>query len=771
MAIINGDIPSLINGISQQPDSLRNKTQAELQENCVSSIVDGLGKRSPTEHIAKLRASLTEKPFIHFIDRGAGSQYVLLIHTNDTATSGTAEIFDLSDGTSKTINFNGLADYFDSTDPRSDFRAITINDYTFIVNTTVVCDMDSTSVPTGTFKGSKQLFTDLPASPVDQDVWKIEGDANTSADNYYVRWESADSIWREVPAPDGLNSKTFTTDYTTGIFTSAGHGYKENHPITVSSTTTLPAGLTAATRYFVKVIDIDTYTVSLTPNGTDVVMTDNGTGTHSSVDLEQVTFDKSTMPHMLVPNTDGSFELAQPQWNDRGTGDINQNGLPSMINRTINGMFLFRNRYGFLTADKVVMSQAGDFFNFWPDSSAQAVATDPIDVTVLHDKPSTLRRAKAFDETMLLFTDQAQFVVNADGPLSQSTISVDITTSFETETGVDPVASGQNVYFPVERQDYSAIREYFVEADTVVNDAADITGHVPRYIPKDLFAMEVSSNEDLLFVTSNEDTVSQYVYKYFWEGDEKKQSSWSKWTYDSANEILGFGIIKSLLYIVFLRSDGIHLEKMELSPTADTGIDYKARLDHRLELTGVYVGGATNETTWTIPYTWTTGLTDMQVLKGNAFGVQAGELITVKSRTTTTIVAEGDHSTGDCIIGVPYTARYTLSEQFVRDKDGTIQGGGRLQMKHMEVRYADTGYFACEVTPNKRTQRTYKFTGKILGDSWVLGEPNVASGVFRFPIFTKSEDTTIDFVNDTVIPHFLQSVTWEGRFVRRSRGV
>ena len=69
MALINASIPNLINGVSQQPPSLRLKTQCELQENGISSVVSGF-KRPCTEHIKSL-GSLTNSAnaFIHTIRR------------------------------------------------------------------------------------------------------------------------------------------------------------------------------------------------------------------------------------------------------------------------------------------------------------------------------------------------------------------------------------------------------------------------------------------------------------------------------------------------------------------------------------------------------------------------------------------------------------------------------------------------------------------------------------------------------------------------------
>ena len=51
--IVNNAIPNLINGVSQQPETLRLSSQATDQENGYSSVVEGLRKRPPTEFVKK----------------------------------------------------------------------------------------------------------------------------------------------------------------------------------------------------------------------------------------------------------------------------------------------------------------------------------------------------------------------------------------------------------------------------------------------------------------------------------------------------------------------------------------------------------------------------------------------------------------------------------------------------------------------------------------------------------------------------------------------
>ena len=82
MPLISGTIPSLINGISQQPATLRMPTQGELQENGMPHISRGLEKRPSTEHVTEvsgITSADSNDVFIHTIRRSEDEAYALVI--------------------------------------------------------------------------------------------------------------------------------------------------------------------------------------------------------------------------------------------------------------------------------------------------------------------------------------------------------------------------------------------------------------------------------------------------------------------------------------------------------------------------------------------------------------------------------------------------------------------------------------------------------------------------------------------------------------------
>ena len=143
MAFISQNVPNLIQGISQQPAALRYNTQAQKQDNAYGTPVDGLMKRPHTEYIDKLSsANAASSQFFHSLDRDESERYILEI---TEASTPTVKVYDTTDGAEKTVHVPDGTTYLDATAPQTAYKALTISDVTFIVNseTKVLADDDS----------------------------------------------------------------------------------------------------------------------------------------------------------------------------------------------------------------------------------------------------------------------------------------------------------------------------------------------------------------------------------------------------------------------------------------------------------------------------------------------------------------------------------------------------------------------------------------------------------------------------------------------------
>ena len=157
-------IPNLLNGVSQQPDTVKLPNQATIQENGLSDIISGLGKRPPTEHIAKLNTDTLTNSKVHIINRDSNEQYAVLVNNQSI------KVYDLAGNNKTVVSPNGLT-YLTSTNPQEDFNLVTVADYTFIVNKTKTVTKSGTTatarpdealfyVKNGQYKTTYKIFID-----------------------------------------------------------------------------------------------------------------------------------------------------------------------------------------------------------------------------------------------------------------------------------------------------------------------------------------------------------------------------------------------------------------------------------------------------------------------------------------------------------------------------------------------------------------------------------------------------------------------------------
>ena len=679
MALINRSISNMYNGVSQQPPSIRLPSQAEEQENALSSVVYGVEKRPPTQYVAKINSRTDTDSYIHTINRDVDNQFVVVVINGDLF------VYDI-DGTAQTVSFPDGKGYLTATNPMDDFACVTVADYTFVVNKTITCAA-GVAVSGGTNMGSKQTFLDLPASPSNNDVWEIGGDANNNFDNYYVKYNSTAGIWRETIKP--------------------------------------------------------------------ALLTD---------------LDPSTMPMQLVNNGSGTFTLEEVTWNPRVVGDDASAVFPSFIGKEIKDVFFHRNRLGFIADENVIFSRAGDFFNFFPETTTVLLDTDPVDVAVSHTKVATLKHALAFNTSLILFADQAQFQLTAKDVLTPASAAINVTTEFNVDSRCKPSSASTSIFFSTTKGNYSSIKEYAVQPLTFTNDASDITAHVPKYVPKNLFKLASSNLDDVLMGFSLDNRNEIYVYKYYWASpEEKAQSSWSKFTLDTGATILNGDFIDTNLFMVVKRSDGMYIEKLNTQQGADTDVGYRVHLDQRITVTGAY-DSPSNTTTFTTPYPVTGGT--FKIVLGSSFTDQEGTELEVTVATANTLTISGDYSAGTVFLGRVYTMLYTFSPIYWKDEKSLTVPHYKLKIKNFKLLYSQTGTFNITVTPLNRDANSYIFTGKQLGSTkLIIGEVSIATGTFKFPVFSNATTTVVSITSASALPVSLQSAEYEASLNSRSKHV
>lgn len=784
MALISASIPNLINGVSQQPPSLRLKTQAELQENGLSSVVNGLAKRPGTELVKTLGTiSGADNAFIHTMRRDENEYYTLIV------TETEMFVYD-KEGVARTITNN--SSYLNGlTNPSEQVAATTIADYTFLVNKTVVT-ADNPAVTSArspealvyvkqgdytckytvkiTKGGSvytRTIETMGSTQPDDATARTAERSIQTDRITSNLRYDRATEATYYGSTFAGTIPGISYTEYGNTLWISSTDGEDFNIEVEDSRGNQHIFAFKGTTADFKK----------LPPNGPEGfiigVVGNNDKGqddyyvklqadeTGGQVWKETIkpgsktNMNASTLPHQLVSNADGSFTFQPASFKERLVGDDDTNPFPSFIGHQLNDIFFHRNRLGFLADENIILSEAGEFenFNFFKRTTLTLLDTDPIDAAVSNNKVSILKHAVPFNESLLMFSDLTQFRLTAQDLLTPETISLDVTTQFEASLKAKPVGAGRYVFFATNRGKWSGIREYFVDIDAEVDDAADITAHVPQYIPGEIRKMEASSNEDMLICLSSEDKKAMYVYSYYWQGTDKLQSSWSRWTFEG--EVLNVSFNKSNIDILMkYETDlGVEVAIERINLSTDEATTYTEQ-SHGICLDRRQIWNRDN------------GLKSSP----NPVDGRSSLFISDKGFVLDFPKAQNYVSTGGTVFyGVPFEFRYVFSEQVMKSNNEPMTSG-RLQLRNMSIVYNDTGSFEALVRPKGRSETTNKFNGRIVGAlANLLGSVAIETGQYRFPVLAKSNEVEIEIRSDSHLPAIFQSAEWEGYFVMRSQ--
>jgi len=786
MGLVSQSVKNLKGGISQQPDILRFPNQGAVQINGWSSETEGLQKRPPTTFVKYLGPATqwAGSPAIHLINRDAQEQYFVIFDGASVA------VRDLLGNTYTVRGYNG---YANCANPREDLRMVTVADYTFIVNRKKKVAMGSTLTQSGypslkrraiinvrggqygrtltvTINGTKVAEVVMPDGSVASHV--NETDAQVIAKKIATQISAVAGY--TATAGEGWVLVTATADITS-ILTSDGYanqllnafGYQ------VQSFTKLPAQ--CANGYLVEI-----------------------TGENSSTgDNYWVRYDRSalvwretvapgiiegldatTMPHALVRAADGQFDFKALTWGKRSAGDDNTNPMPSFLDATINDVFFFRNRLGFLSGENVVMSRTAKYFDFFPASVAALSDDDPIDVAISHNRVSILKFAVPFSEQLLLWSDQAQFVLTASGIMSPKNIQLDLTTEFDVSDGARPFGIGRGVYFVSPRASFSSIKRYYAVQDVSdVKSAEDISAHVPNYIPNTVFALHGSGTENFLSILSDGAKGCVFIYKFLYIEENLVQQSWSHWDFGDDVEVLSAVCIGSLMWVVLRRGGGISLERIEFTKdTVDFSHEpYRAYMDMKFQLQPTLFDDNTY-------------LTTIKLKNAYGFTPTSGDYFTLGEdgdfrlhhcpvggwTGDGDLFLDGDQTARKYIVGRKMDFSYQFSKLLIKqaadDGSTTTEDIGRLQLRRAWVNYELSGAFDVVVDNGTQTY-TYTMAGGNLGSSIETGKLSVGTGQFKFPITGDARRQDVFLFSSAPVPVNIIGSGWEGNYLRRSSGL
>jgi hypothetical protein len=469
-------------------------------------------------------------------------------------------------------------------------------------------------------------------------------------------------------------------------------------------------------------------------------------------------YDASTMPHVIVNNAVNSFEIRQASYADRLAGDDDTNPLPSFVGQTIDNMFFFKNRLGFLSKENIIMSESGlgvlneqgeMEYNFGRTSVTSLLDSDPIDISVSSSRVTNLKSARGFQENLIVFSENGQFVMKGGDILTPKTVSVTPVTNFSFEDKVEPLLLGSYIYFPFTRGSFTGMREFSINAATDVYDSVEVTEHVPAYIPKNIINMSGTTSDDMIALLSTNEKGSLYIYNYFWNSNQKVLSAWSKFTF--TGEIRGIEFIESTLYIVIVNSDETHLVQLPLESGLTDEEGFNTLLDMRTQVT---IPAGTSS--FTLPYK-ANAYDDLQVY------TKQGSLLHADHNQDSVELERPVEEDTDVWVGLAYNMKYVFSEQVFKQQAENTKSptnSAKTVIRNGSLFFDDTGAFTVKINSEHRDPIQVPFTSSKVGTT-ILNTSDLDSGVFRFSVGARPDEAVISVENNTALPCKFQSAEFE----------
>lgn len=473
------------------------------------------------------------------------------------------------------------------------------------------------------------------------------------------------------------------------------------------------------------------------------------------------------MPLLLKRTGVLEFTLDHAEWAPRSVGDEESAPEPSFVGTQIRDVCFWKNRLVFILKDGVVLSKAGEYFDFWPTTVLEVLDDDPVDIGQSGGSTvANFQKAIPFNANLLIFSDSEQFILSSnDQPLSPRTASLTSTTTFDIMPDTIPARVGSNVYFGSPKGKYSTVREYFVQPDTLTDDAADVTAHCPNYIPMGFQRMVGCASLDTLFLHTTSEPKSVYVYKFYWSGNTKAQSSWSKWKF--RDEVLFMAVYETTLYLLMkdVRDGTPYLAHMLLDNVPTKNLPFRVHLDRLQELP---VDVDTEQGTAKVVLGYQVDSTDeIQIVSPDKGALLPGWVLAEDGRTLTQSHTRLKPNQ-NVLVGLRYNMRAVLSKWYVKVNDKLAGVTDRVRYRRVTLSFAHTGAFTVKATSTGRVPHVSQFKAAQLGTSRINEVP-LASEERNFMTTGNAKNTEIEINNDSYLPCSFQTGSLQGELVRSAR--
>lgn len=790
MSSLEGTIPSLLQGVSQQIPRERKDGQLGAQFNMLSDPVTGIRRRPPAmllNDATGIAAPNTGNLFTAYVERGTDGRH-LVINTT------TGQWWLLAKNTGAVVS-SGTNSYLQASIGAVSIQTASISGLTYILNTekTPVTTVSNTGKLNPSTTGFFRLLTTVLAAkewnitvshsgsstPISA-TYTIPGDnaepeqATASfITNALVNGSTADGnntvgISAAVVAAGGTVSRdaSGTTIFISGlancvVTTSSGSTYASvSNQSRVNQESDLPASLPASANGMMMAVGQagkDTTWYQFNYSTRSWVET-GGYGSISSI---------TNMPLELAADDN----IIARTFEGRLAGDDDTNASPYFIdNGYITGIAAFQGRLVILSGAGISMSASGLYTRFYRSTVTSLLDTDRIDIASASAQDSVFRNALQFNRDLVVFGDSMQAVVPGSGALTPSNASVSLTSEFSADSRVSPIVAGQTVLYPNRRNaDYAGILEFVPSPYTASQyTSTDAAVHLPRYIPGRIMKMSLSSVTNIGFIQYSGETKSLLVHEYLWDTEGKKQAAWHKWTFQQ--EILSVHSQSEVMYL-FTRNPSTGIVQIQtIDPRAGFVADGVYDIPYMDAQVNVVVSGGK----FTVPANLQGGAhaTDLLLTYPSSSDL-SGDVVGVASYADTVGTVSRGVPDGTYSVGFRIPSSFTITPPILKDGNGNIVGSGHVRLIRLDAAARKSGNFDVAVLDSSRSiSNSGEYSGLIMNSSELSPDlaPRFDLGNIIIPCRTNSDTTEVTFSTDLALEMNILDISYILKYnQRRSR--
>ena len=503
----------------------------------------------------------------------------------------------------------------------------------------------------------------------------------------------------------------------------------------------------------------------------------------------------STMPHALINYAPDKFRLEPIEYAERLVGSEVSNPAPSFVGETINSVFVYSNRLGYLSTENVILSKAADFDNFYFASAQTIIDSDPIDLNCSSIRPADLFAAIPQTQGIILFSENEQFNLFADGqfltPLDATLRSI---SNYEATKSVMPVDIGTSIVFTSKTPSYTRTMAMSTRGQDNSPIIVDIGKVSASYVPSDITDL-ISSSQNGFIALSSQNHNKIFFYRFFNNGEQDIMQAWFKWIVPGG-AIQTQVVTNDMMFAVVKGNGEYNIIGASLAQDSQSGLAGALRsVNPKVDMYyspmhtgGVTYDSATGMSTLSRPYgnsrewdpvaiqvermvsTFGTSINTIPLTFANVdptlkVDQSPGYLppITVADDGSWQIKGDWSEAADMLLVGVKYTFSVELPTTYFRNQ-GISDYTSVLTLSRYKFSFGGTGFV--------------EFKSKALGSStWNKVEPATPANYYKadsipfnretiitVPIYQKNKNFDFKIESDTPEPISLNSMMWEGQY-------